>query len=181
MREIIFSIFTPLYLLITVLIAGKKKVNYSHIRHTISELAEHSSPIAKAVNRVIFFPVTVLILFTIPLDLQSLFSGTILLPLSIAIGYGGSALFPCDTGAPLRGSLNNTIHMICGTIMYGGSATALLLLGNELIYSTNLLRIIAVITALSLPLLALPLPFRGVVQRGVEILLFGVVISIHLV
>jgi hypothetical protein len=92
-----------LYLALASLAFGAQRSDYDHVRDTLSELGAQGAPAQRAVSWGVFLPVGLAALVagacTWPRALAA--SG---LALSLALGYLGAALFPCDPGAPLRGS-----------------------------------------------------------------------------
>ena len=96
------------------------------------------------------------------------------------VAWIGSALFPCDPGCPVDGSLSQDIHNLLGGITYLVTALALVLLSRSprmapkahvgwLVLAGVWMILFAVMVA---PEFA---PWRGLLQRLAEILLYGYV------
>lgn len=82
---------------------------YSHIRHTISELGESGSPWSSLVSFGLFLPTGVLvwvaILFAYPFYARDRSTSLGFCAFaSLGLGYVMAAFFPCDPGSPLMGS-----------------------------------------------------------------------------
>ena len=171
-------IIVLLYVVIIFLVAGiiyvaSKSPHYSHLKHTISELGEDNAPYSRIVNMGLFLPVGIILILIGLLNRDNtIISG---LAICLGVGYLVSALFPCDRGSPLAGSIKQTIHNIGGFIEYGGGIYFLnksrhLLLTPGFIepqWITGFLVLCVILT--SLPGFKL----RGLFQRTVEFILFG--------
>lgn len=163
-------------LLVAVIVFGRRRSGYSHVRDTISELGEVGAPDQRRVGWGVFFPVGLgcLVLSVMASSASGpppLVAGTRLLAASLAAGYLVAALFPCDPGSPLQGSWRQGIHNLGGGAEYVGGAASLVVLASTL--GQSALGAAAVVglgtVALSLP----GIPGRGATQRVVESVLFG--------
>lgn len=153
-----------MWLLATVTAFGFYRPGYRALRHTISELAEDGAPRARWVSFAVFLPVG---LVAWAIGFASYAKGDTLaaaFALSLGTGYVTAALFPCDPGAPLRGSLKNTVHMAGASIQYLGATAALLFAPQPLFILAG-----AGVALLSLSM-SLPwfVPVRGLLQRVTE-------------
>ena len=156
------------YLGVSIVVAARQKPSYSHTRHTISELAESGSEYTLLVSFGVFLPVAIS-LGIVSWYLRVSDPPIAALALSVAIGYGIGALFPCDPGSPLMGSVRQGIHNLGGGIQYIGGAIALLWIGESTgpgFYAAGLLVGIAAI------ILSFESPVRGFVQRIAESCMF---------
>ena len=170
---LLLAIIAPVYLMIMIIVLGNKTRDYSQSRHTISELGEKGALFQKVVGWGVFLPVgMLLILASMMYDRSFSLLPRSILAWSLASGYIGAALFPCDKGAPLFGTFRNTLHLFAGTVMYLGASYALYLIG---------FLPLAIITVLALLIMAFPHNHRGTVQRVIEVLLFGVLVREFLI
>ena len=168
---LIASVLITVYLTIGIIYFGLRKTNYSAIRHTISELGESGARDEKLVGYGLFLPVGFfLLLFAFAA------TGTILKGLSacLAAGYIIAALFPCDAGSPAGGSTKQYIHNLGGFIEYAGSAFFLIRASeNDMQLFFINIKIFAFIVIAGMITISFSSSVRGLVQRIVEILLFG--------
>ena len=167
----ILTIAVTGYLLICVGIFSRKKLNYSQMRHTISELGEAGGDHARSVAYLVFLP-TGLLLFLIAYLAQPHGMPTVTLAGCIAVGYVIAAFSPCDVGSPLTGSGRQSIHNLGGTVEYLGGAVALLQLSKQIapLFSVAGYFVLGAGVAISIPVLA---GIRGLIQRVAEICLFA--------
>ena len=161
---LVLSLIASLYLSIAIVVAASRKPAYSHVRQTISELAEYGSEFAIQVSIGVFLPVAV------ALGVVALLSGSTNLPiaalaLSIGIGYGLGAMFPCDPGSPITGSLRQGIHNFGGAVEYFGGAFSLLWISET---AGPIFGITGLLVAAAAILLSFKSPLRGVIQRVAE-------------
>lgn len=163
------SLFASLFLAGSIMVFARRLPGYDHRSRTISELGEHGSPFEKTVSLGVFLPVAVA-LGVVVLLLRETHLPVALLALSISLGYGISAFFPCDPGSPLYGSWRQAAHNIGGGIEYVGGALALFWIAESWGPS---FRIPGFVVAIAMILLSFKSPFRGAVQRAAEICLFG--------
>lgn len=171
MPAIALTVFAVTYLVAFLFLLGYKRPNYSHVRHTISELGEIGAPHRQFVAVGVFAPVGVFLLlvaclarFTAP--------ASALLALCIAIGYLVAAVFPCDPGSPLSGSSRQAIHNLGGAVEYLGGAFALFRIAEHIGQPFRVAGFIVMglAIAISVPLFS---PVRGLLQRIAELCLFG--------
>ncbi len=177
------------FMTLAVVLFGRRRTGYSHIKNTISELGEQFSRDAKLVNFGVFLPVGILCALSVCINGNSpdalenrLIDYTCYLGFSIATGYIVCAFFPCDPGAPIFGSWNNGIHILAGGVMYVGAVVSLWLMsrmtdtsqcgwGNVILISCTL------IVGFAIFFLSFPNKYRGLVQRVVELVLFAILFS----
>lgn len=162
------------YLLVMIILLGRKKPGYSHIRHTISELGEVEAVNQHLVGYGVFLPVG-LALLIVGLLVESQSSSAMLLAVAMGIGYVAAAFFPCDVGSPVFGSLRQTIHNIGGGIEYGGGGIALMKLGEDYgqPFRAGGFSVLAVFACLTL---LPPTAPRGAIQRVGEATLFSLLL-----
>jgi Protein of unknown function (DUF998) len=189
----LLAVGTALYLLLGSIWAGTRRAGYRHLRHTISELGELGAPDARRIASGLFLPVGLSCLAQAALaaahDPQTAASeawrgGSALLAGSLAAGYLGAWLWPCDPGCPLTGSGRQLMHNVAGGIEYLGGALALQQLGGALPLdartASELFRgaaalVVVIAIAFGAPPLA---PWRGGLQRVAEAVLFlGLIVS----
>ncbi len=153
-----------LYLALASLVFGARRSDYSHLRDTLSELGAYGAPAQRAVSWGVFLPVGLAMLAAAWAAWQRAPPAG-WLALALALGYLGAALFPCDPGAPLRGSRRQELHSLAGAIEYAGSIGALLALSaarEGAPYLVAAALVVIAVAALTLPALA---HVRGAAQR----------------
>ncbi len=177
---------TAVHLLVAIVWSGRRRRadGYSHRRHTISELGEAGLRLARPVAWAGFAPVGMLTLATLAALRPALprgpdvDQGLALLGL-VGVGYLVAAVFPCDPGAPVAGSVRNGIHNLGGAAEYFGALGGL----NVLAYALeDYTRFAALGAAARLAFggvligfvgTMIPSPYRGVFQRLAEGAIFG--------
>lgn len=157
------------YLVVSIIVAARRKPGYSHVSQTISELAEYGSAYTRHVSLGVFLPVGVL-LGMVAWLLRFAHPPIAALALSIAAGYGLSALFPCDPGSPFIGSVRQAIHNFGGGVEYVGGAFSLLWISE---HAGPGFRVAGILVAASVILLSFENRVRGIVQRIAETCLFA--------
>lgn len=184
MNEFLLVVLNSAWLAVTVLFFASRSVNYSHVRHTISELGEVTSPRSRIVSLGVFLPVGLCCLVVSWLVFGNGESGrgaTAALAACVGVGYLGGAIFPCDEGSPLEGTWRQGLHNLAGGVEYIGGAAALWSLGTEvdLLVAAIWYQIAAVTVCLCALLMSSPGLFRwrGAIQRTAECLLFGSLIA----
>jgi hypothetical protein len=164
----VLSLIASVYLGIAIAVAANRKTGYSHARHTISELAEAGSDYSIQVSFAVFLPIAV------ALGIVALLIGPTdppiaALALAITIGYGLSAIFPCDPGSPMIGSFRQAVHNFGGAIEYIGGALSLFWISET---AGPVFRIAGFLVAFAAILLSFESPLRGIIQRIAELCLF---------
>ena len=161
---------------------GRRAVDYSHQRDTISELGAAGTKDAKAVAWLWFAP-SGLIFALAALALGETFhtedarqAAAILA--FVGVGWIGAAIFPCDRGAPSFGTVRNHVHNLTGGGAYLAGAAGLIEMARAIEDSHRLLSVIAQgagpAILFGLFLISFPgLPVRGLIQRLMEALLHG--------
>ena len=172
MIPLILAISTSVFLSVAITLFAWQRPDYSHIHHTISELGEISTPKSKMVSFGVFLPVGLALAYIAFLIEQSAPNSSILAG-CIAVGYVVAALFPCDTGSPLHGSLRQGLHNLGGGVEYIGGGLALWKLAES--HDSISLRVSAIIVGVAAFSLSVPAFFaiRGLIQRVAEVLLFS--------
>ncbi|HRB81493.1 MAG TPA: DUF998 domain-containing protein [Nitrospira sp.] len=158
---------------------------YSHIRHTISELGESGAPLASLVSFGFFLPTGVLVWLAIVLAYpcyardRSTYLGLCAFA-SLGLGYVMAAFFPCDPGSPLMGSWQQQVHNVFGLVEYLGTGAALIAFGWSQTKAKSYLTGLALVGSgvavfIGLVLLSTPswVSVRGLVQRITEAIIFG--------
>jgi hypothetical protein len=168
------AILVLLYLVFSSAYFGRLRSEYSHIKHTISELAESNSSTEKLVSLGVFLPIGLvmgLIAFFSRLNEPAL-----LFSISLAVGYGGAALFPIDKDAPFLGSWKNVLHNLSAGVSYILALAAFEYLSREIgfPYSAGKFLIMAFIASLYFPVVR---EIRGLLQRVAEIGIFSALIA----
>lgn len=115
-----------MFLTIAVLGWARRRPGYQHARDTISELGEARAADSRPVSLGTFLPVGLVMLGVAALT-REIAGPSAVLAACIGTGYAVAALFPCDPGSPLSGSLR---HNFGGGIEYVGGALALFGLGE---------------------------------------------------
>jgi len=164
-------------LLVTGLVVlAPRKRDYSHVVHTISELGEVGAPDQRLVAWSVFFPVGLLLL-PITYRFQSSAPAVATLAGSIAAGYLIAALFPCDPGSPVSGTLRQGIHNLGGAVEYLGGGLSLFWAAERFGFVFRVLGFVVVGVAFALTVLP-STSSRGLVQRIGEACLFGALTSL---
>lgn len=158
---------------------------YSHIRHTISELGESGAPLASLVSFGFFLPTGVLVWLAIVLASpcyahdRSTYVGLCTFA-SLGLGYVMAAFFPCDPGSRLIGSWPQQVHNVFGLVEYLGTGVGLMALGwshtkikSYLIGVALLGSGVVVLVGLALLSTLSVADVRGLVQRVTEGILYG--------
>lgn len=109
---------------------AKKRRNYSHIKHSISELGESGCSCEKQVGYGLFLPIG-LLLFVSAFLLKNVNTDAALLSTFMGCGYFFSAFFPCDAETPLFGTWKNSLHNIAGMVCYLGCMATLQEINSE--------------------------------------------------
>lgn len=181
-----FAIIMPIYF-------ARITDNYSPWSNTLSELGATGSPHQKAVAWYYFLPLSIAIMVFVILGPSVITFVTQdrlvwgLLGL-VGAGYWVAAVFPCDHGAPMMGSVSNKIHNVAGLLEYLGAGFGLILMGVEPLNHSTLPQISVYlilsgsVILLSLVMMILP-PFtsiKGLVQRLAEASFFTWMLTVSL-
>lgn len=169
MIPLILASTASAYLILAIIIFGRRKDSYSHIRFTISELGEYGSRDQKIVAFGVFLPVS-LAVAGVACFIPSSNPFQIGLALCIATGYFVASFFPCDVGSPYTGTTRQGIHNLGGGIEYAGGAMCLFGLSEPIHYTFG---IVGVSVILGMLFVSFENPIRGLVQRCTETILFG--------
>jgi hypothetical protein len=169
-----FAATVPIYF-------GRRKPGYSHIRHTISELGEAGSPVGRSIALCGFLPTGLSLWLFLFLAAESVphVSREIFYMLSlVGAGYVGSALFRSDPDAPMFGSWRNSFHNLFGSLQYIGAAAFFSLERDDFWGPLSSLgKYGGFLTFVCLCGLGFAHPFRGLVQRVAETVIFtGIVL-----
>lgn len=182
----LIAVLISLFLAAGVAIFALRRPGYRHIRHTISELGEINAPDARLVSLGLFLPVGVALLglaafvffAAAPHSLTGVLSA---LAACIGTGYAGAALFPCDPGSPLSGSVRQQIHTLAGAVEYIGGAASFATLGRSDVpilalggatVPWDILAGVVMVSGIAISLEGLQ-RWRGLVQRVAEVVLFA--------
>ena len=163
------------YLVLTLAYFGRKKPGYSHIKHTISELAESGSNTEKQVSYLVFLPVGVTMgVMTLLVKSNE---PAFLFSVSLAFGYLAASLFPIDSDAPFFGSWKNIVHNLSAGISYVLAMSAFedVAHDTEFPYALGKFLIMAFLVSIYIPYVR---DYRGLLQRIVEIAIFSGLISV---
>lgn len=157
---------------------GRRKPGYSHLRDTISELGEIGSPIGRSVSYIGFVSTGILLWLFLLVAAAAVPNGAAdaLFILSlVGAGYVFGGIFRCDTGAPFVGSWRNTLHNIFGGLEYVGAAGAFTTLKHSAFWSplSEVLAPAGIFAFVSFLGVSFPHPFRGLIQRVAESIIFG--------
>ena len=164
------AIATLLYLAAATVYLARLRPDYSHIRHTISELGEHGCPIERQVAFGVFLPVGLAMACVAFVERAN--EPAALLAAALSVGYIGSAFFPIDADAPMSGTWRNGAHSLAAGFSYVGAIAAFELIGRDvgLPYTAAKFAIIAFFVTVYVPGLR---ELRGLLQRIVEVGLFA--------
>lgn len=169
---LIVCIIAIIFLTTGIIYVGRKINNYSHIKHTISELGETGGVFEKQVSLGLFLPVGILLVIVALLEKEN--SYVMGLSFALAIGYIAAAFFPCDAGSPSSGSWRQQLHNLDGFIEYAGSIYFIMKAGEQAFhlwmipFKTIGYIVIGCIIVTSFP----NNPVRGLAQRIGELLIF---------
>lgn len=163
--------FAAAWLAASLLCFARRRLGYSHLRHTISELGETGSRDQRLVALGSFLPIGLVLLVAAGL-LRSSSPAASMLALAIAIGYIGAAAFPCDPGSPLSGTWRQSLHNLAGGVEYIGGGFALMTLARDLGAPFRIAGFVVLGAAIALSVLP-PSGARGAIQRVAELCLFG--------
>jgi len=157
------------FLAISTTVLASRRSEYSHVRHTISELGERGAVDEKLVAYGVFLPIGIsmsLVAFFVQSN-----EPAAMLAAALAVGYGGSALFPIDAGAPPIGSWRNGVHSLAGAVQYLGAIGAFEQYGRDFGFPYTMAKfvIFAFLVTIYVPYIK---EIRGLFQRIVEVGLF---------
>lgn len=167
------SLVVAAYLVVSIVAAARRKPDYRHTIHTISELGEFGSAQMRQVSLGVFLPIGVTLAIVAWLQHASN-TPIAALSISMAAGYTTSALFPCDPGSPMLGSFRQAMHNLGGGIQYVGGALSLLWIAET---AGPVFRTAGLLVAVSAVLLSFKSQFRGLIQRVAEACLFAGLIA----
>lgn len=167
--SLMLSLVASVYLVGSIVFSANRKSGYSHASQTISELAEFGTDHTRPVSLLVFLPVGIL-LGAVAWFLRSVHPPIAVLALSISVGYGLSAIFPCDAGSPMTGSVRQAMHNLGGGIEYVGGAFSLLWISET---AGPGFQVAGITVAASAILLSFESRFRGIIQRIAETCLFA--------
>lgn len=158
-----------MYLATSTIVLARRRSGYSHVRHTISELGERGAVDEKLVAFGLFLPVGISMAI-VAFFVQSN-EPAAMLAFALAVGYGGSALFPIDAGAPPIGSWKNGLHSLAGAIQYIGAIGAFEQYGRNFGFPYTMVKfaIFAFLVSIYVPYAK---EVRGLIQRTIEVGLF---------
>ena len=159
------------YLFVSLFALAPRKDGYSHVKHTISEIGESGAPDQRFVAFGLFLPIGVLLLF-VALLVRAASPASASLALSIAVGYIGAAVFPCDPGSPMVGTTRQALHSLAGAVEYIGGGFALMTLAESFGQPFKIAGFIVLGSAIALSVIP-STSFRGIIQRLAEASLFG--------
>lgn len=159
-----------LYLIAALAYFGRQRAGYSHITHTISELAEAGSPLEKTVSFGVFLPIG-LAMAGLAWWLQGN-EAAMLFTASLAVGYGCAAFFPIDPDAPALGSWRNGLHNLSAGASYVLAMGAFEAMARDhgSPYDLGKFLILGFLVSLYVPGLR---NLRGLLQRVVEAAIFA--------
>lgn len=157
---------------------ARRKPGYSHLRDTISELGEIGSPVGRSVSYLGFVPTGVLLWLFLLVAAAAVPSGEAdaLWALSlVGAGYFFGGIFRCDPGAPLVGSWRTMLHNIFGGLEYLGATAAFTMLQHSTFWSplSGILTPAGMLVFAGFVGMSFPHPYRGIVQRVAETIIFG--------
>jgi hypothetical protein len=178
MTVLTLSLITAIYAVIVPIYFGHRKPGYSHVRHTISELGEVGSPVERGVALFGFVPIGVLVCLLLLAMANSApwVSREMLFMLSlVGAAYVGAAIFPSDPDAPMFGTWRNGAHNVLGTLEYLGAAGAFLSLERDEFWEplSSIGEYSGIVVLACLGGLGFAHPFRGLVQRIAETIIFA--------
>jgi hypothetical protein len=176
------------------ILAGFAAEGYSHRSQYISELGARGADNGALVSLGGFLPIGVLALAFVVLALPVVQAAGGSRRMAVGLGcfagigaaYVLAAFARCEEGCPTDGDLQQSIHNLGGLLEYAGAAVGLLVFGlaarridgwrTEGRASLTLLPVVLVLMSLAEADGARE--WRGAVQRGLEVLLFGWIVVI---
>lgn len=174
---------------VLVIVAGAAlKPGYSHVANFISELGASGTPYGSLVSLAGFLPVGLLLaaflLLAAPfVRVRGTSRAGYWLLLSQAVAYVGVAFAPCDAGCPAEGSAIQQLHNLLSLLTYVAAGVGLFMLASapSLSRTAKVALVLAGIGWLLAFFLMLSpglAEWRGLIQRGAEAILWGVVLFI---
>lgn len=172
-------------------VGGLIKPGYSHRSDFISELNATGTPWATALGFAGFLPLALLLaaflIAAAPLvNLRGASRAGYLLLWSQPIAFLGVVVAPCDAGCPAVGSATQALHNLIGLVTYLGAALAFVLLSfapgltgraavwRPLLRAAGVAWLVLFVLMLQPPLA----PWRGLLQRGADVLLASVLLFV---
>jgi hypothetical membrane protein len=160
-------IAAAIVLTVSIIVLARLNPDYSHVRHTISELGARGFVNEKWVAYGAFAPyglAMAVVAYVLRANEPILF-----LAGGLAIGYIGAAIFPIDAGAPWPGTTSNVMHGLCGAAEYIGAIAAFEMAGRDLGFPFTAAKflIFGFLAATYIPGIR---EYRGLLQRIVEVL-----------
>ena len=166
---------------------GALKPGYSHLSQYISELNAAGTPYAATIGWLGFVPfgllgAALLVATASKAPVRGASRLGYWLLMAEPVAYIGSALAPCDLGCPVEGSVSQALHNLLGLVTYLSTLVGLVLLS----FTPGLPRLRRagwiVLAVLWLTLFALMLdeslmPWRGLLQRLAEWLVYGALLA----
>lgn len=180
---LVLAVLTAATAAIAPIYFGRRKPGYSHLRDTISELGEIGSPVGRSVSYLGFVPTGILLwLFLLAASAAVPKDAADALPILslVGAGYVFGGIFRCDTGAPFVGSWRNTLHNLAGGLEYVGAAGAFTTFKHSEFWSplSDVLTPAGIVVFVCLLGMSFPHPFRGLVQRVAETIIFGGIVLV---
>lgn len=161
------------FLAVALVLLAQRKVGYSHVRHSISELGETGAPDERLVAYGVFLPIGLVFAF-VALMLRE-HAQAAALAASVAAGYVVAAFFPCDPGSPMYGSFRQGVHNLGGAVEYVGGGLSLMALSESLGPALRFGGFVVLGSVAALTFLPSGTSVRGLVQRVAECVLFAAV------
>lgn len=184
----VLAVAATLQAALAIIVGGAMKPGYSQVSNFISELTASGTPAAESIGLYGFLPIAVLLtaflVCAAPLaEVRGASRVGYWLLLTQAVAYVGAALAPCDAGCPAEGSATQGLHNFISVMTYYGAAAGLLLLSrapalSRLARAGFVVAGIAWIVMFMVMLAPALAPWRGLLQRGVEVVLWSVVLFI---
>lgn len=180
----IAGLMASVFLFTGLIIFGRRKQGYSHIRYTISELGEVGTRDQHRVAWAWFLPIGLLVMlfaWGVRGEFAEFRNGShaILLFGLTGVAYVTAALAPCSAGAPLIGGVRTAVHNLGAVLGYGGAGAGLIILSEGMPDSpawsawSEPTRMAGLASFATLGLIAILFPIRGLVQRIGEAAIFG--------
>ena len=176
MATLILAVLAAAMAAIMPIYLGRKKPDYSHMRHTLSELGEAGSPDARAVSLygVLTGLLVMTFLFFAAGDAPDVSREAIFMVSLAGIGYIGGSIFPCDSGAPLFRTWRTLFHNVFGSLVYVGGAGAFFALEREITLPLSIvLKAAGFVVFAGFFGATFPHPIRGLSQRIAETVISG--------
>ncbi len=175
MSDVVLIVGAYVYLIGGVVFFALKREDYSHVRDSISELAEIGSSYEKTVSYGVFLPFG-LVAILVAIQLSSLHPVIGLLLGAMGVSYALSAFFPCDPNTPAIGTWKNVVHNVIGGGCYAAALYSVHELGDSSLAPLATVSLVLLCAMLVTFVAGWPRQILGFIQRLAETSLFALIL-----